>query len=159
MDYERIDQIIEEFKEIEEETGSDFLSVAGQVPLAEITRMEKQASLKFCKVYREFLKRYGAASAFDDRLIGIIPKHPDSQSVGTILYHTKEFEEHAFKLGNKTILNSGDEEFYIIIDHDIGKLFSYDRFSKKYKPYNLSIDDYINKYFEAKLKLAAVCSE
>ena len=156
MNHKKIITILNEIEEIDEESGSESIYVAGKVSEKEILFVEKRLSVKFCSEYKEFIMHYGAVSRSQEYLTGIWPGQPDLDSEGTILYHHMAFEEHAFKLGNKTILNPGGEEFYRIIDHDTSELFTYDRFSKKYEPAKDSISEYIVNYFEMSLELAKI---
>lgn len=152
MYYDEIDEMILKIHEYDKYG----IYVAGGASEEDITAIEKQLSVVFCEQYRVFLKRYGAFMGEQKCIAGILPGNPAECSEGTVLYHSKLFNEENFKLGNATVLDPGGEEFYRIIDHESSQLRTYDRFSKKLEIAKESIDEYIYKFVDSCLKLAKI---
>lgn len=150
MNYDDIDKAIDRILALDK-WG---ISVGGKVSEDEISKIEKKLGVNLCEEYKEFLRDYGLLGRSQEYIAGIWSGQPSECSEGTLLYHHEMFESDNFKLDNRTVLDPGGDEYYRIIDHDTGCLYTYDCFSKKYERESVSIKEYIASFVSECLELA-----
>lgn len=134
VDTSKIDILLSELKNIQ---AIDTI-VGGPVDLADIDSAELELGFPFIDDFRVFLSQYGNIVIGATQICGLERTALDVSRRGgeNVVVQAQIFAEYNSEtdLGKKTVLVNRDEEWYILIDHNDGRIYSFDPFSGKFEP-------------------------
>lgn len=132
--------------------------VGGPVDDILIQQVEEELGFAFYPDYSEFLKTFGYIAVHAAYLAGLdIPSFdPKKRILEDLRAQVSEYAQiyEAPILGARTFLENSDNEWYLLMDHVDGKVYSYDPIIKKYEEYKPNLEEAIVEFLECRLQVA-----
>lgn len=152
MDTKKIDELIAKIKSY----GDHEIYVGGPIEPHRVDQVENALRVNFCSDYRQYLELYGNLFSSDNCLFGLDKVYFEEDSSADIRYQALQFIQHTgVDLSNRTVLRNESDEYYLLVNHDDSKVYSYDPFAKRFEIEADNLEQAIVKFLENSLKLAA----
>lgn len=137
--------------------SSESSQVGGPVDDILIQQVEEELGFAFYPDYSEFLKTFGYIAVHAAYLAGLdIPSFdPKKRILEDLRAQVSEYAQiyEAPILGARTFLENSDNEWYLLMDHVDGKVYSYDPIIKKYEEYKPNLEEAIVEFWSAGFRL------